>query len=332
MLLFKTIEEVQEFWPTLSTTEFVNIKPFIVQATRDFIIPAIGKEQYDDLNEWYNEESPDESEANELLLEKVQATLAMYANYYWIDPGQLQIGDSGIRIATTDTLKTAFQWQIEALKTSVIKQAGSAMDDLLEFMETNKDDYELWAASTAYTQFKDCFITSAAKFTEIYSALGGSRLNFLAIRGQMKQVEEFMLQAELSPEFYAELRGQYLANDLSDENADLIPMIQKAVAHLTMSAAFTQLVVGISENGVLSFNTTANRIVTNNREPVKDARITKLELQAEKSGKAHMVTLKEFLKKNISYYPTYAESSAYDSTTTDTSFKNESDQGYVFMG
>ncbi len=99
-----------------------------------------------------------------------------------------------------------------------------------------------------------------------------------------------------------------------------------------MSEAFTQLVISISENGVLNFDTTANRIVTNNRAPAKDLQISKLELQAVRDGKAYMVALKEFLKTNISDYPTYAESSAYDSDTTDTSFKNDSDQGYVFMG
>jgi hypothetical protein len=42
--------------------------------------------------------------------------------------------------------------------------------------------------------------------------------------------------------------------------------------------------------------------------------------------------LKEFLKTNIADYPTYAASTAYNSETTDTYFKNDENQtGYVAM-
>jgi hypothetical protein len=332
MALFKTIEEVQAVQPTLSSSEFDNILPFIKQAELDFIIPAISKEQYDNLSAWYNTATPTDDAENEALLEKVQAALALYAYYLWIDSGQLQIGDSGIRIATTDTLKTAFQWQIDALKISVLNQAGSATDHLLDFMETNKDDYDLWSASESYTEFKDCFIVSAKDFTKIYGKLGGSRLNFLAIVGQMKKVEDFILEAELSPAFYAELREQYLDDDLSTENALLIPMIKKALAHLTMAEAFTQLVVSISENGVLNFNTTAGRINSKQNLPAKDQQITKLELQARLDGATYLRKLKDFLRTNIADYPTYAASDAYDSATGDTAFTNDDTQtGWVGM-
>lgn len=334
MALFKTIAEVKVFWPMLSSSKIENILPFIKQAERKFIIPAISQAEYDALNTWYNAGTPPaESATKSALLLNVQAALALYAKYLWIPSGQLQEGDSGIRIATTDTLKTAFQWQIDELQRSVIEQAGNAMDDLLAFMEANKGDYALWSASSAYTLFKDCFIPSAAKFTEIYNGLGGSRLNFMAIRGQMVKIQDFVIQSELSQTFYDELKAQLKANTLSANNAKLIPMIQNVVANLTMSSAFTQLSVKIGEDGVVNFNTTASRVVSRQNEPAKNQQITKLETQAEKDGRAYLVILKEYLKANIANYPTYASSDAYDSEeSTDNSFKNDPNQkGWAAM-
>jgi hypothetical protein len=333
MALFKTIAEVKLYWPTLSSSKIENIKPFIDQAERDFIITAIGKFQYDELNEWYNTETPAENAALTALLAKVQASLALYAYYLWIPSGQLQIGDSGIRIATTDTLKTAFQWQIDELQDSILRQAGTAMDALLEFLEENKDDYGVWATSDAYTKFKDCFIKTAAEFTTIYNALGGSRVNFAAIKGTMKKVQDFVLIPELSAAFYDELMEQYLADDLTPENAKVIPIIQKTLAHLTMAAAITQLSAKISENGILVFNTSASRIVSKQKEPAPPYMLTKMEQQAKADGLAYLSMLRKFLADNITDYPTYETGGSYSSDGVDTSFENKSTQnGWVFMG
>jgi hypothetical protein len=331
-MLFKTIDEIKEFWPVPVSDNIANVKPFIVQAERDYIIPAISQAQYTTLSNAYNVITPSLSPALTKLLEKVQAALALYAYYLWIPSGQLQISDSGIRIATNENLKTAFQWQIDDLQRSVIKQAGSAMEDLLAFMEQNKADYAGWSGSSAYTEFKDCFIPSAIVFTNCYSALGYSRLNFLAIRSHMKKVQETTIQAELSPEFYAVLKNQNTTNTLSDKNKLLIPYIQKAIANLTMANAFTTLAVTINENGILNFNNTGNREAINAKQPSAPSMISKLELQAQKDGETYIQILKDFLKANITDYPVYASSTAYNSETTDTYFKNDENQtGYVAM-
>lgn len=332
MALIKTIEEIKEHLPVSIDMDFNNILPFIKVAERDYIIRIISKTQYDDLSAAYNVTTPTLTPAQTALLGRLQEAITAYAFYLWIPSGQLQIDDSGIRIATTDTIKTAFQWQIDELQKSVLKQAYSAMDDLLSFMEDNIADYTLWQASDAYTEFKDCFIQTTQRFTELYSALGNSRMNFLAIRSSMKKIEEFMILPNISQAYYDELKAQIKANTLTPANLKVIPFIQKAVASLTISRAIAEISASIEPNGIFMFSSLRSSIITNQKEPAVPYVLSKIEKSAKEDGMAYFEMLRQFLFDNISDYGTYAASSAYNSVTTDDTFQNDKNNTYFFGG
>jgi hypothetical protein len=330
--LFKTIDDIKVFCPMIGSSDFGNFAPFIDQAERDFIIPYIGKDQYEALVSAYNEDGSGEMDDTDLaLLLKVQAAVAFYMEYLWIPSGQVSIGDNGIRVAYTETQKPAFAWQIKDLRREVIRQAGSAMDSLLEFLEENKDDYDLWTESDVCPEYNDTFVRSAKEFTKFYSPLGNSRLNFLAIRPALKRVEEFIIQSELGPDFYEELKEQFKDDDVSEENEPIIEFIQKAVVQLTMARAFTDVSVSLDERGVLMFNSTHSTDVVDGKEPSKDSYLSKMEAACDKDGRAYIQLLKNYLKANIGDYPTYAQSDSYDSSTTDTTLKNSPDSNLYGM-
>lgn len=316
MALIKTIAELTKFWPVIQTSTIENVLPFIVQAERDYIIPAISQAQYDDLSTAYNAESPSLSDEQTALLEKIQPAITLYAYYLWVPSGQLQIGDNGIRIASTDSMKTAFQWQINDLQRSLLKQAGSAMDDLLSFMEINITDYTIWSASDEYKQFADFFISTAKKFTENYTPLANSRVTFMALRSAMRAVEDFAIQAEISPEYFAELKAQMKGNSLTDANKLVIPYIQKAVAQLAVNRGIVGMMVTIDERGVLVFNNISSHEEINRFDTAPGNIIDVMRKQTDEDGRAYIQLLKNFLKNNIDDYPTYADSDAYDNTTS----------------
>jgi hypothetical protein len=324
-MLFKTIDDISAVFPVIGTTDFNNIKPFIETAERDYIIKLISIEQYEDLDADYNEATPNLSSEQEALLNRIQKALAPYAFYLWVPSGQLSIGDNGIRIASTETHKTAFQWQVVNLQNSLLKQAGSAMDDLLAFMEENKADYDLWAESEAYTLFKETFITSAQQFTTAFSALGNSRTNFLAIKSSMILIEDLVIKTELGDDYFEELKEQHKDGSLSDENKIIYNYIVKAIAHLTINRAITDLSVLIDDRGVLNFNSQANSNNFDNRQPAKDTMITKMEFNTERDGRVYLSKAKQHLINNLSNYPTYRDSTAYTSTTNQTAVKNTED-------
>lgn len=328
-MLFNTVADIKPFWSVTLSDKFEKIKPWIAQAERDFIIPHISQEQYVALDTAFNALSM--SAEQTALLAKVQSALALYTYHLAIPTLQLQISDSGIRIATNENLKTAFPWQIQALQESVVAQAGSAMESLLAFMEANKDDYPLWTDSNAYTLFKECFISSAKDFTRYYSALGDSRLSFLKLRSHMISVEERVLQKQLSTDFYDELKSQHASDSFTTENAKLLKYIKRAVANLTMANAMIGFSVTINEMGVLKFNNISNVNTKQGNSPAEQSLVKDLQNQALIDGRADMKELTDFLAKNINDYPTYATGGTYDDGTTDTTNENQTGQSYVTM-
>lgn len=332
MALFKTTAEIQLFIPVVGTTDFATMLPFINQAERDFIIPYVSQTEYDALSAAYNAAVPALTPVQTQLLARIQAALSQYFFYLWIPTAQLSIGDNGIRIATTDSLKTAFQWQIDALQVSVLKAAGSAMEDLLSYMEANKASYALWVASASYTVFKECFITTTAKFTELFSPIGNSRLNFLMLRSSMKKAQEFGIQSLIGSAYYTELQTQHKANTLTPANLLVVDLIQKALAPLTMVRAISEFSISIDERGILNFNNTGSSQVLNQKQPAKDSMIFKLENRAIDDAKAYMQMIKDFLQANIVNYATYAASDSYNSETTDGTFENDSNNLFFYAG
>ncbi|MES2590904.1 MAG: DUF6712 family protein [Bacteroidota bacterium] len=324
MALFKNTAEIAVYLPVVSTTDFDSLLPFINEAERDYIIPKISQTQYNDLSVAYNVATPSLTGPQTQLLARCRAALSQYFFYLWIPTGQLSIGDNGIRIAVTDTLKTAFPWQIDNLERSVMKSAGRAMDHLLEYMEANKSSYALWTASSSYTEFKECFITTTKRFTALYGPLGNSHLNFLAIRSAMLKAQDFDIAPEIGEAFYNELMVQHIAGTVSPQNAFVIERIQKALAPLTMKRAITEMSVTIDERGILNFDNTTGGQTVNSKMPAKDPMILKLETACEVDGRAYIQKLKDFLKANISTYTTYANSSAYDSAATNSDLRSDS--------
>lgn len=308
-MLFKTTPEIQKFLPVVGTTDFATMSIFIAQAERDYIIPFISQQQYDDLNTAYQANSM--NTAQTALLAKIQPALAQYFFYLWIPSAQLSIGTNGIRIANTSTMKTAFQWQIDELANSVMKAAGSAMEALLAFMEANSGDYTYWLTSSAYVEFKECFITSAEEFTDYIPSLGGSRLNFLAIRAAMKKVQEFTINEILGDDYYNELQSQFEGDTLTNDNDIIITFIKKALAPLTMAKAVTELSVMIDERGILNFANTRNTDSKNLRTPAATEQITKLEEMCKGDGKAYLDKMMAFIYANIEDYATFKASSTW---------------------
>ncbi|OFY87842.1 MAG: hypothetical protein A3F72_02935 [Bacteroidetes bacterium RIFCSPLOWO2_12_FULL_35_15] len=331
-MLLKSIADIKKVVPIIGSSSFTSFTPYIKQAERDFLIPNMSKTEYDALSAAYNVTTPTLSAKQTELLEKCQEVIVHYMLFLWIPTGQVSMGDNGIRINTTETLKTAFQWQIDDLSRSVLRSSGSAMDALLDYLEENKATFALWAASSAYTVFKECFITTTKQFSDLFSPIGNSRLNFIALRSAMKKAQEFDITAIIGESFYNELMTQHIANNLSANNLKVVALIQKALVPFTMKRAFTELSVSIDERGILNFNNTGNAQVVSQKQPAKDAMIFKLEMAAENDAKTYSKKLKEFLATNIADYATYAASDVYDSDTTDHSFTNDSESGNFFMG
>ncbi len=298
MALFKTIEEIKDFLPVSVTFSFQDILPFIKQAERDYIIPAIGKEQYEEIDEAYNAETPDLDEEQEALLEKIRVPLASFAYMLWIPWGQVQIDSSGIRIVTNENIKTAFQWQVNALEESAMSSGYSGLEALLEFLEEGKDTYTTWADSDAYTEYKKHFIYSAKIFNQYFN-IGSNRRTYMALSAIMNRIEETLIKNTIGVESYNEIKQQVKDNAVSEENQELLDLINPTVANLTIARGISQLSLRINNNGIIVLmGINPEKIY----RPADKDLLSDMKMQANQDGQNFLKQLEELVNEDDEDY------------------------------
>lgn len=311
MALFKTTAELKTYIPANVDFNIEGLMPFIKSAETEFIIPNISQAQYDDLSAAYNVVSPSLTAAQTALLARIQPALAHYAFKKWIPFGQVQIDSAGIRIASTESMKTAFQWQTKDLEASSLQSAYTFMEALLTYMEANKASYALWTASDSYTVFKESFINTASDFNKYFN-INSSRLTFISFKACMKKVEDFAVKAVLDATTFAAIKTRIKAGTTTAADTALLNFIQPAVAHLTIAAALKTQAAIINSNGIIVAKNVGFMTVD-----AGDAAGAELKDQmirtASEDGNAYLRQLQQYLNENASasIYPDYFASDLY---------------------
>jgi hypothetical protein len=243
--LIATIEDFKKHVALNASTDdntyFDQLLPDLLLAEEDYLRPALGAEFYDELLE-----AP-ASEAADRLRYLLASSLANLTMVSYVDFAQVQISGSGVQIISTEREKTAFQWQINALKASYSRKGNNGLEKALAYLESHADDFPTWATSDTAKNARGYFITSAATFSEHYN-ISNARLTFQALGSLLRKTERFRLEPTLGIEFFDELKQQLRDGALTAENEKLIEnYLRPALAHLVMAQAIGEL--GFTLNG-----------------------------------------------------------------------------------
>lgn len=309
-MLFKTTAELRDFIPVTSAFDFNDIKPFIERAEREDIIPYLSQEQYDDLNNDYNNEDvSDPVDAD--LLKYVRTPLAAIALHKYIPFGNINVGNAGFTVTETSSEKIASQWRTEKLADASLDVYHQGIEQLLLFMEANTAQYTLWFESESYTESKECFINTAIEFSRWF-AINKSRRIFVSIKTIMQRMELLHIRSITGQALYDEIKGQIVDDDLSEENKILLDIIRPAVANFTIAIATIELPLLFGRNGIHTSGTRAQTDSSAEEYPANAQQLSALHNHTEKTGENFKSQLKKFLFENHSEYPLYeADTSVY---------------------
>ena len=245
-MLIKDIETLSQIVNKTEGLDFENIKSSIEDAELYFIIPIIGQDYYDELNDEYVKISPALSEEDQKALKKIQKALAYFAMVLWMPEGAIKVSGTGLQVVSTEELKTAGERKVDKLEFKYLDSGYRAIDSLLEFLEKNSSDYSTWKESEAYTVFKESFINNAKTFNKNYS-IGNSRRTFLRMKAMMKKCEDFYIQSNLGVDFFTEIKTQIKEDNISEDNKIILDFI--ALNYLNLQP---QLKIGRIKN--VNFN------------------------------------------------------------------------------
>lgn len=332
MSLITTTEEIKKYISVNMSTEIRTIKPYIKQAETKFIRPLLGDLLFARLQEYYNGSGSSSSSSGSAimdeLLEKVQLPLIYYAYHLYAPIGAVMISDSGIHISVHDNKKTAFEWQVDKVEKSILNTAFDFSEYLLEWLETEIDEFEEWFESDAYTESHDLFINKAKDFNKEFE-INNSRLLFVKLKPIIKSIENKFIVKTISSELAKEIKSQIVSGKVKDKNQLVLDLIKPALAHLTMARALTELSVDILPDAV-SEKIIGTNITMNAKNAVSPQKLYALKEELTNDGNAEIKALQEFLDNNADDYLLYKDSSIYKDPVTTTNrgeFVNSKDKG-----
>lgn len=297
MALIKSTSELQNYIAIDINFQQKSLDPYIQQGKMQ-VVRLLGKTLYEALDLYHNDESYEATEVEEYdaLIPYAQRCLANFAMHYGLSALNVSIGPNGIGVVNTEHVAPASKDRTDTLRNDLLNAAYDAMEDMLEFLEANIDDYPAWEASDAYALQYDVIITSARKFDELLR-IDRSRLTFLQWKPTMCEIEELVIAPQVSSAVLNELKTQIKAGTLTEANELILPWFQKALAYLTKAAADSKSADHYKQTG------------TN-----------------------YLMAAKKMMDDAITSYPTYAASTAYDGVTTYKRYENTEDSKFFVMG
>jgi hypothetical protein len=317
-MLLKTIDELKAYVAVAQSQIAPAIALELAQAESDVIAPLLGPDLLAWLQAEYDAPGFDRAGASlaAQLLRAVQAPLARLAVANGVVTHQLSIDATGVHIMSTETSKTAFQWQLNQYQVLIQRRGLANLDALVLWLEAHHDDspeLRAWAASPTGQAHRRELFTHTTDF-QLYENISKSRAVFEALGPVRRRLEGFELGPVLSPAFLAELREQVLTRTLTSENESLLrTYVYPALASLTIGHAVPEL--GLALNGDGIDLTIARLDDSNNKEA--DAGLDQLlqnkANQALMDGARYLRQLTSYLDRTASAtrLATYFNSDAY---------------------
>jgi hypothetical protein len=307
MALFKDIEEISQYLPVAGTFDFKNVLPKIRQVERDIIKPILSPELYEELESKYQDDTLTDIQSK--LLDAVREPVVNIAFQLFIPQGSIQITSSGFQIASTESLKTAFDWQLRNLSKSFLETGYSALDNLIEFLESNAEQFTAYKNSEERKKLKSLFIYTSSIFNE-YFEIPVTRYTLLRLLPIMNRIENDAIKPNISDELFNELKQQIQDSTITDDNKKLLDYIRKVITQLTIEKAVNTLSLEITDTGI-TYNNYASFSQIERKTPATESQLTRLQIKCEKDGNNYLKQLQDYLYENADTYPLFKASTAY---------------------
>lgn len=318
MSLFKTTTELKLNVNLDVNMAFATMAPYIADAEKTFIIPIIGQELFDELNEQYNAAPSTLTADNIALLPYIQKPLAYYAQLLAINELTVTFGDRGIRdsSSTSDSMP-APRWKQEKLELQILIKADRHADLLLQFLEENATDskYSLWFDDEELNTRATGLIVRNTAIATKHIEINKSRRIYLRLKKVIKKLESSVAKKLIGAEQYEEIVEQIKTDELSDENILLTDLLEPIISKRSLCLALPLMRVGIGENGGIFLYSGADDLFKLGQYAAEDD-IDDYQ-EALKCGEfgyeSDEQTLKQFIMDNIDTYPLIKVSTAYTS-------------------
>jgi hypothetical protein len=306
MSLITNISQLRAASSISISNTLANWQPYISEAEETFILPVVGEDLYQEMEDAANGSGSSVSTYEDLLT-KTRKALALYALCLGTDEMVLSVSAAGIQRVVSDTHKPASEFEILNLKESWMQRAHRQIDLMLKYLDEHRETFPSYVPVD-----HDLLITNAADFTK-YVDINASRRVFLMFKPIMASVEKKYIRPTLSSEYYDELKAAIGGSSaLSDDDQAVVDLVKPALAHLTMVRALQEITTDILNWGAFVHSWSTFKSMRRMDDANKERVSAMLEAN-QRDADAELKELQEYLDNNASAtkYAAYFNSSRY---------------------
>ena len=328
MALITEVLELQKFSNAMSLATFPDdFAPSLNTIEDSVITDIIGAAQLATLQAAYNAGYSSMSDPLKKLWDKVNKVSVPLAIIDFINNTMAGTSAAGTAESASNGVASARMWVTVQKKENLQRNAQRAIDNLYEFLEANKGDYEDWTASDQYTEFKELLVQTTKQFNSIVG-IGKSRQLFIRLRPSISEVEKMYIIPLIGQPFYDILIAALKATPDANQ-VKAIQALREAIVRLAM--ARTPLPLMFDEHGVYYISTDAvNTGEAFSRNPSRNAineqTMDSYKVQLRITGEGFLAAAKKYLNATASdsIFPEYFNSPLYtDPATQDLSSVND---------
>ena len=261
-MIVRDITTIKETVGVNANFDFADIAPFVKIVERKFIIKLIGKDQY----AIFNVEAAPTGKVLEAL-KLAQEAVSNLAYYLGLPQLTVQVTSAGIFVPENQDTRQATDKQFKELQRTYLSAGHEAIDDLLDFMETNKTEFGAWTADDSYTEFKDLLVYNTTTFQKEYN-INNSRQTFLALVPNIKIVEDQYISGPVQADLLKALKN----TQTQDLRKKVKALLIKSIVAFTINKTVDNGLFILSPGGIhLRFDVLPyERVVTNESNRIND--------------------------------------------------------------
>lgn len=285
------------------SVELGSLEPAMQVAAKKHLTPWLTPEFWEQIVALAEEETPSDAEA--ALLAHARRALAMLTMYEYIRIGGIQFSEAGIMRAETENMKGAYKYQEHNYKEFMQEHGFDALETLLDYLDDNADSWEDWRDDGGRSRYRATLLHRAADMADI-TGRSISRYTFHIMRPIISDLETFALLPLLGEDQLDLLRENFLADDLSADEARLLSHCRKVLAHFAMAEAVQRMYVQVKGDRVVQSETAEPQGSRQERLPSTEAMGLLIQLNSDWANR-HFSFLRKFLDDNASLFPLYDE-------------------------
>lgn len=316
-MLIKDMPELKKHLGSIQKVgSFATWEPFLWSAEETYIVPAIGRELYAELEEIT---APPNQRTADLLAFLKHAT-AWFAYMEAFPHLTVAVGDAGISVNTPTNSQAMGKWQFVALTKEAAAKADRYLEGALQYLERYAQDFPTWMESDAYTVNRARLVASATEATTCLPVIQKSRRLFMSLREYFWQAEDDFIRPIMGQQLEALLAILSTGEQIHPAERKALEIARRACVQL----GFAQAVPYLNLNTDFRLVSETDGIL--NEDALTVSRLNAIAAKAEAEGEEKAADLRRYLNETAtaSILPIYFDSTLYEPPAAPGSFPRRS--------